>query len=43
MADFLQELSWLYALLICAGAWIAFAEHPTARNARQAIIATMGL
>ena len=34
---------WLYAILVAAGAWVLFAEHPTARNARRAIVATIGL
>jgi hypothetical protein len=34
--------SWL-ALLLAALAWVRFAQHPTARNLREAIIDTLGL
>lgn len=43
MNDLVKELLWLAAVLTAAGAWIAYAEHPTARNLRVAIIDTLGL
>ncbi len=33
----LKEAWALYLLLIAAGAWLMYAEHPTARNLRRAI------
>jgi hypothetical protein len=39
----LRELWALFALLLAAGAWISFAEHPTARRLRIAIGDTLGL
>ena len=35
---------WAYALLLLAVlAWVRYAQHPTARNLRAAIAATLGL
>jgi hypothetical protein len=31
------------AVILVAVTWITFAEHPTARNLRNALIATTGL
>lgn len=41
--DVLRELWALVALLLVAGAWISFAEHPTARRLRIAIADTLSL
>jgi hypothetical protein len=41
--NLLGELWALYLLLIAASAWVAFAEHPTARRLRIAIADTLGL
>ena len=38
-----KELEMLLLTAIAAGAWITFAEHPTARNLRAAIIDTLDL
>jgi hypothetical protein len=38
-----QEILWWVAAAIAAGAWVRFAEHPTARNLRAAIADTLGL
>lgn len=43
MGDFLDELRWDYLAVITAVAWISFAEHPTAKSLRRAIIDTIGL
>jgi hypothetical protein len=34
----LTELQMLLAVAVAGAAWIAFAEHPTAKNLRRAII-----
>ena len=39
---FQQLATWL-VLALAALAWIRFAQHPTARNLRAAIIDTLGL
>ncbi|HEY7933674.1 MAG TPA: hypothetical protein VID48_07600 [Solirubrobacteraceae bacterium] len=39
----LKELDMLLLAAIAAGAWITFAEHPTARNLRAAIIDTLDI
>jgi hypothetical protein len=39
----LRELWTVFALLLAAGAWISFAEHPTACRLRVAIADTLGL
>jgi hypothetical protein len=39
----LSQLRWLLTLLLALSAWVAFAEHPTARNLRVAIIESLGL
>ncbi len=31
------------ALVLAGAAWIAYAEHPTAKNLRAALIETLGL
>jgi hypothetical protein len=41
--EILKEALFLYALVTVALLWLAFAEHPTARRLRAAIIATLGL
>jgi hypothetical protein len=38
-----KELEMLLLAAVAAGAWITFAEHPTARNLRAAIIDTLDL
>jgi hypothetical protein len=32
-----QKVIWLLAVSLAACTWIAYAEHPTARNLRRAI------
>lgn len=39
----LRELWWLFSLFLAASAWIAFAEHPTARRLRIAVGDSLGL
>jgi hypothetical protein len=39
----LRELWALFALMLAVGAWISFAEHPTARRLRVAILDTLSL
>jgi hypothetical protein len=41
--EILREAAFLYALLIAAGAWLLFAEHPTAARLRAAVIDTLDL
>jgi hypothetical protein len=41
--ELLEEVRWDYALLVAALAWLAFAEHPSARNFRTAVIDSLGL
>lgn len=36
--ELLEEVRWDYVLVVTAGACVAFADHPTARNLRRAII-----
>jgi hypothetical protein len=39
--ELIEEIRWDYALFVTAGAWIAFADHPTARSLRRAVIDTL--
>jgi hypothetical protein len=41
--DLVKELLLLAAFVSAAAAWVAYAEHPTARNLRVAIIDTLRL
>jgi hypothetical protein len=43
MLDFLREAWFLYLLATAALAWVAFADHPTAKNLRTAIADSLGL
>jgi hypothetical protein len=43
MPDFVKEAWFLWCLLVAGAAWITFAEHPTAKNLRTAIIDSLGL
>jgi hypothetical protein len=43
MIELIQELGWLWMLTLAVGAWIAFAQHPTARGLRVAIGDTLAL
>ncbi len=38
-----KRLVFLLTVGIAAAAWLTYAEHPTARNLRAAIIDTLGL
>jgi hypothetical protein len=38
----LNELQVLIAAAVAGAAWVAFAEHPTAKNLRRAIIDSFG-
>ena len=39
----LKDAELIYVALLAAAAWITFAEHPTARNLRAAILDSMDL
>jgi hypothetical protein len=41
--EILEELRWDYALGLAAVAWFAFADHPTARGFRTAVIDSLSL
>jgi hypothetical protein len=41
--ELVKEALFLWALLIAAGAWLLFAEHPTAARLRTAILDTLAL
>jgi hypothetical protein len=41
--ELLNEALVLWALLIAAGAWMLFAEHPTAARLRTAVLDTLAL
>lgn len=43
MIGFIEELWWLYAFVTAAAAWLLFAQHPTARNLRRALLDSIGL
>jgi hypothetical protein len=43
MKTTLTEIQVLVAAAVAGAAWIAFAEHPTARNLRRAIIDSFGV
>jgi hypothetical protein len=38
-----NQLLGALAVAIAATAWVGFAEHPTARNLRRAVVATLAL
>jgi hypothetical protein len=38
-----EQIVFAATAVIAACAWVAFAEHPTARNLRTALIETLGL
>jgi hypothetical protein len=39
----LEDTRWVLALLLTVSAWAAFAEHPSARNLRRAVIDSLEL
>ncbi len=39
----LEEIRWDVTAAVAAVAWLAVAQHPTARNFRRAIIDTLSL
>jgi hypothetical protein len=41
--ELLEKIRWDVMALIAIGAWVGFAEHPSASNARTAIIDTLSL
>ena len=41
--ELLEEIRWDVALAVTAVGWVAFANHPTARNLRKAIIDSLSL
>ncbi len=41
--ELLEQIRWDLAIIVTAGAWVAFADHPTARNLRRAIIDSLAL
>jgi hypothetical protein len=38
-----EQIAFAASVIVVACVWIAFAEHPTARNLRTAVIDTLGL
>lgn len=43
MLELLREVEFVGMLVMAIAAWVAFADHPTARNLRTAIVDTLGL
>lgn len=39
----INQIMFALAVAVVAGAWVTFAEHPTARNLRRAVIDTLEL